>query len=175
MRQAFDHRQIACIMVDSNARVLDWSAAAAILLDSGKVLKLRHQSQLATLSNDATTRLCDLIASAATGRTGGVIRLAGHRLLEVIPTGIAQQNPLDPRFDHCALVFVTSPKLPISLDWRRIQLVLDCTPAEAEVAADLGSGMAPNKIASKRNVSLNTVRTVRGVKPFLKSLIWSRR
>ena len=159
MRQAFDYRQIICIMVDSNGRVLDCSAAAAVLLESGRVLKQRGQSQLAAVSNEETVRLRELIASATAGRSGGVMRLAGHWLLQVIPSGVAQQNPFDPRFDHCALVFVTSPQQPTSLDWRRVQLALDCTRAEAEVATDLGSGMAPNKIAIKRKVSLNTVRT----------------
>jgi DNA-binding CsgD family transcriptional regulator len=145
--------------VDSNARVLDCSAAAATLLESGRVLKLRQQSQLATLSSEETKRLRILIASAATGRTGGVMRLAGHWLLHVVPSGVTQQNAFDRRFAHCALVFVTQPRSPLLPDWKVIQVALNCTRAEAEVAAYLASGMAPREIAIKRNVSLNTVRT----------------
>jgi DNA-binding CsgD family transcriptional regulator len=159
LRQAMDHSRTICIMVDSNARVLDCSAAAVALLEGGKVLTLSGQSQLAALSTKETARLRGLIVSATTGGAGGLIRLAGHWLAQVIPSGVAQQNPFDPRFSHCALVFVTPPKPLISLDWRKIQVALDCTRAEAEVAADLGSGMAPNDIAAKRNVSPNTVRT----------------
>jgi DNA-binding CsgD family transcriptional regulator len=104
-------------------------------------------------------RLRKLITSAAIGRAGGVLRLAVQWLLEVIPSGVAKPSAFDPRFTNCALVFVTSPKPAISPDWRWIQLVLECTRAEAEVAADLSSGITPTAIATKRNVSLNTIRT----------------
>jgi DNA-binding CsgD family transcriptional regulator len=159
LRQAIDSREMVCIMVDSNGRLLDSSAAAIALLQSGNILRLRLDSQLATLSSEETTRLHNLIANAATGRMGGVMRLAGHWLVQVVPSGVAQQNPFDPRFANCALIFVTPPKPPCTPDWRRIQVALDCTRAEAEVAAELVSGMSPSEIAARRNASLNTVRT----------------
>jgi DNA-binding NarL/FixJ family response regulator len=146
-------------MVDSNARVLDCSAAASRLLESGRVLMLRYRSKLATLSNEETARLHSLIANAATGRMGGLMRVAGSWVLQVVPSGVAQQNPFDPRSAHCALLFITPPKPQIPADWRQIQLALDCTRAEAQVAGDLVSGIAPNEIATRRNVSVNTVRT----------------
>jgi DNA-binding CsgD family transcriptional regulator len=159
LRQAIDHKQMLCLMVDSSARVLDCSTAATELLESGRVLRLSHQSRLATPSREETDRLRNLITSAATGRTGGMLRLAGNWLMQVVPSGVARENPFDPRFAHCALVFVTPATTPVSADWKAIQLSLDCTRAEAEVAADLVSGIAPREIAAKRNVSLNTVRT----------------
>jgi DNA-binding CsgD family transcriptional regulator len=159
LRQAIDHKQMNCIMVDSNARVLDCSTAASTLLESGKVLRLGHRSQLATHSREETARLRILVVSAATSRTAGTMRLAGHWTLQVVPCGVAQQNPFDPRFARCALVFVNSPQPPMPIDWKLLQLTLDCTRAEAEVAADLACGIAPKDIAAKRNVSLNTVRT----------------
>ena len=87
------------------------------------------------------------------------MRLAEHWLVQVVPSGVAQQNPFDPRYASCALIFVTPPKPQGTPDWRRIQLALDCTQAEAEVAADLVLGLSPSEIAAKRNASLNTVRT----------------
>jgi DNA-binding NarL/FixJ family response regulator len=38
-------------------------------------------------------------------------------------------------------------------------VVLGCTRAEAEVAADVGAGICPKDIAAKRNLSLSRVRT----------------
>jgi DNA-binding NarL/FixJ family response regulator len=159
LRQAIEHQQMNCIMTDSNARVLDCTAAAATLLESGTVLKVRNQSQLATVSSEETARLRTLIARAATGRAGGMMRLTGNWLVQAVPSGVARDNPFDARFAQCALVFITPPKPQIPIDWTRIQLVLDCTRAEAEVAADLSRGVAPMDIAMKRNVSLNTIRT----------------
>jgi DNA-binding CsgD family transcriptional regulator len=159
LRQAIDHKQMACIMVDANARVLDCSAAALPLLESGAVLQLRHRSQLAAVSKEETARLHILIEGAATGRRGAAMRLSGQWLLQLVPSGVAQQNPFDPRFTHCALVFVTPPRSPTSPGWKEIQQVLDCTPAEAQVAAALVSGITPREIAARRHVSLNTVRT----------------
>lgn len=159
LRPAIDHRGMVCLMVDSNGRVLDCSTAAVSLLESGGVLRLGHQGQVTTVSREETTRLHNLIVAAAAGRTGGGMRLAGHWLVQVVPSGVTQQNPFDPRFAHCALIFVTPPKAPGAADWRGIQLVLGCTRAEAEVAADLVSGMSPSEIAARRNASLNTVRT----------------
>jgi len=159
LRQAIDHREMMCLMVDSNARVLDCSTAASKLLENGEALRLSNQSQLATVSGEETTRVRKLIASAAIGRTGGAIRVAGRWLLQVVPSGVAQPNPFDPRFAHCALIFVTPLNPQCPPDWTRIQLALDCTRAEAEVAASLVLGMSPSEIASKRNASLNTVRT----------------
>lgn len=159
LRQVIDHREMMCLMVDSNGRVLDCSTAAVALLAGGNVLRLGQQSQVTTLYNEGTKRLHNLIAAAASGRTGGGMRLAGHWLVQVVPSGVTQPNPFDPRFAHCALIFITPPKPPSAADWRGIQLALDCTRAEAEVAADLVSGLSPSEIAAKRKASVNTIRT----------------
>lgn len=158
LREAIDHRQMACIMVDSNARVFGCSSAATALLESGNVLRLRSRSQLTALACEDTRRLHNLIASAATGRAGGMLRLSGNWIIQIVPGGVSQQNPFDPRFADCALVFIIPP-IPPSPHWSEIQVALDCTRAESEVAADLASGIDPTEIATKRNVSINTVRT----------------
>ena len=56
MRQAVDHHQMACFLVDANARVLDCSHAGQKLLDSGGIFKLLPNGHLATSSEPSTGR-----------------------------------------------------------------------------------------------------------------------
>jgi DNA-binding CsgD family transcriptional regulator len=163
LRQAIDHHAMTCIMVSSNGRVLDCSAAATALLENGGMLAVRGNSRLATNSAAATKELYSLIRNAAEGRGGGMMRIAdveqsGYWVLQIVPSGVAADNSFDPRFAHCALVFVDSPK-PVRPDWNKIRIALGCTQAEAEVAADLACGISPTAIAAKRNVSILTVRS----------------
>jgi DNA-binding CsgD family transcriptional regulator len=164
LRQALNHLRMACIMVDSNARVIDGSATAIRLLENGSVLKLLWNGQLATKSSEESRQLCNLIERAAAGRLGGVMLLArdspgGSWELQIVPSGVARENPFDRRFANCALVFVKTPKRSARPDWDKIHVMLHCTRAEAEVAADLVGGMTPSEIAMKRNVSIHTVRS----------------
>jgi DNA-binding CsgD family transcriptional regulator len=62
------------------------------------------------------------------------------------------------------LLFVTvlasaGPELASWIDVAKIQILLKCTQAEAEVAASLLAGLTPARIAEDRRVSLSTVRT----------------
>jgi DNA-binding CsgD family transcriptional regulator len=45
------------------------------------------------------------------------------------------------------------------IDVPKVQILVECTQAEAEVAASLLAGLTPARIAQERRVSLNTVRT----------------
>lgn len=164
LRQAIDHQGMACIMVDANARVIDGSAAAIRLLETGSTLKLRGARQLATNSASETKELRSLIWRTAAGRSAGMMRVAdgaqgGYWVLQIVPTGVARDNPFDPRFANCALVFLNTPRRPIRPNWNNIRMALDCTQAEAVVAADLAGGMTPAEIAATRKVSIHTVRS----------------
>jgi DNA-binding CsgD family transcriptional regulator len=45
------------------------------------------------------------------------------------------------------------------MDVQKIEILLKCTQAEAEVAASLLAGLTPARIAQDREVSLSTVRS----------------
>jgi DNA-binding NarL/FixJ family response regulator len=76
-----------------------------------------------------------------------------------VPAGVTADNPFDLRHGNCALVFVRRPKISAPVDAGKIQLFLDCTPTESEIAAALLEGSSPAQIGKARKVSMNTIRT----------------
>jgi DNA-binding CsgD family transcriptional regulator/PAS domain-containing protein len=164
LRQAIDNAGFVCVMVDRDSKLMDCSAAAAALLDRGGSLKVGIGGRLATVSETGTKRLRQLVALAATGAGGGLMRVtntAGDSfwMIQVAPSGVATDNPFDPRYAGCALVFARQPSGSRPVDEQQIRVALDCTPAEAEVAAALVSGHSPTRISTDRGVSVDTVRT----------------
>src|SRR6202035_3297270 len=98
------------------------------------------------------------------GGGGGLMRMTNPAdetfcMIQVVPGGMSMDNPFDPRYAGCALVFVRQPSGSRPVDIRQIRVALDCTRAEAEVAAALVSGHSPNRISADRRVTLTTVRT----------------
>lgn len=158
-RQAAELQRMACVMVDGAGRVLDGSADAIALLEAGTDLKLGLESKLLLSDPEKTKQLRSLIQSAASGRAGGVLRAGERCLLQVLPSGVATSNPFDKRFGNCALIFVLRLRPIPRPDAHKIRLSLNCTKAEAEVGAELATGLSPNAIAAKRGVSLPTIRS----------------
>jgi DNA-binding CsgD family transcriptional regulator len=167
-RAVVDHQRLACLMVDARAKLFDSSAAGAALLETGSWLKLGAGGRLAGASAPDTARLRALARQAINGRGGGSMRikneLAGECVIQAIPASVRAKNLLDPPRASCALLFVTTlasaDRAPASwIDIQKIQILLKCTQAEAEVAASLLGGLTPARIAQDRQVSLNTVRT----------------
>jgi DNA-binding CsgD family transcriptional regulator len=164
LRQAIDNAGFFCIMVDGNSKLIDCSAAAAALLAHGRSLKVGTGGRLAAASETATKRLRQLITLAATGGGGGLMRVTNAAdesfcMIQIVPGGVSTDNPFDPRYAGCALVFVRQPSGSRSVDVQQIRVALDCTQAEAEVAAALVSGHSPTRISTDRGVTANTVRT----------------
>ncbi|WP_428492734.1 hypothetical protein [Rhodopila sp.] len=162
LRQAVDREGMICVMVRSEARVIDHSEAGAEMLADGDSIRLTEDG-LVRLGDDATTgRLRALIGQACNGRAGGEIPLvlAGLRsaVVHVVPAGVACDNPFSQRQTGCALLFVERSKQRQTPDPSAIRLKLGCTLAEAEVAAALASGRAPQEIATARSTSIYTVR-----------------
>lgn len=164
LRQAIDSAGLICVMVDRNSKLIDCSAAATMLLQRGGSLKVHIGGRLATVSETGTKRLRQLVALAATGGGGGLMRLTNSAsdsfcMIQIVPGGVAADNRFDPRHAGCALVFVRQPPVSSSVDVRQIRVALDCTRVEAEVAANLVSGYSPARISRDRGVALTTVRT----------------
>jgi len=164
LRQAIDNEGIVCIMVDGNSKLIDCSAAGAALLARGCPLKAAGGGRLATVSESGTKRLRHLVALAAGGGGGGLMRAGaaadgGFCVIQVAPGGVSTDNPFDPRYAGCALIFVRQRRASRSVDIEQIRVALDCTRAEAEVAAALVRGHAPTRISADRGVTVATVRT----------------
>jgi DNA-binding CsgD family transcriptional regulator len=85
-------------------------------------------------------------------------------VIQAIPAGVKAENPFNPTRASCVLLLVTvlsaaGRELTHWIDVQKIQILLKCTQAEAEVAASLLAGLTPTRIAQERRVSLSTVRT----------------
>jgi DNA-binding CsgD family transcriptional regulator/PAS domain-containing protein len=169
LRQAIDAQGIACVMVDSQSRVIDCSEAAAALLNAGRALKLHGGRYLAVQSSSETRQLRTLIQQAASGRVGGIMLTAGLTtqescVIQVAPCGVSTENTFDARYAACALLMIRPLASSSVACPQTIEVALGCTHAEAEIAALLADGQTPATIAAMRNVSIHTVRTqIRGL------------
>lgn len=164
LRQAVDNAGFVCVMVDNESKPIDCSSAGAAMLACGGLLKAGVGGRLSTASEGATKQLRHLVALAASGGGGGLIRvtnIADDRfcMIQVVPGGVSTDNPFDPRYAGCALVFVRQSSVSRPVNVQYIRVALDCTQAEAEVAAALVSGHSPTRISTDRGVTLTTVRT----------------
>ena len=97
-------------------------------------------------------------------RCGSETKRGGECVIHAILAGVRTENSSDPPRPLCALLFVTvlasAGGEPASwMDVQKIQILLKCTQAEAEVAASLLAGLTPARIAQDREVSLSTVRS----------------
>lgn len=164
LRQAIDSVGFVCVMVDNESKLIDCSSAGAALLACGGLLKVGVGGRLATVSEMGTKRLRQLITLASTGGGGGLMRVTNTAsdnfcMIQIVPGGVSIDNPFDPRYAGCALVFVRRPSISRPVDVQYIRVFLDCTQAEAEVAASLAMGHSPNRISADRGVAVTTVRT----------------
>lgn len=160
LRLAIDHEGIACLMTDAEARLIECSRAAIVLLEQGHLFELRH-GRLSLRVEFASNQLRQMIARCTTG-DGGIVRVPQERgfwLIQVVPVRGDSHDPFDPRCGGCALVFAKAPAISRTANAQQIRRLLDCTLAESEVAAALLGGCPPAQIANDRDVSLNTVRT----------------
>ncbi len=159
-RQVLNQTGVACIVVDANARVLDCSVAAADSLETGSPLRV-ILSRLHALRDGDTDALRSLISRSANSGTGGFIRVGAGQgksvILEVASAAVERgQLPGWPR-SACAFVFL--PPMRRAPDADRIQALLGCTHAEAQVAELMVAGQLPHEITENRRVSMNTLRT----------------
>jgi DNA-binding CsgD family transcriptional regulator len=162
LRRALDAGNGVCFMVDAAARVVDQSAAGEAVLAGGQWLQVDRQRRLRTRSERHTLRLLDLVKRCATGLGGSVLHLAPegakYPLLEVVPVGRLTENPFDAGYGCGALVFLRLPRSRRVCDAQSVRRALNCTSAEADVAAALAAGISPQTIARRRRVSVLTVR-----------------
>jgi DNA-binding CsgD family transcriptional regulator len=167
-RAVVDHQKLACFMVDASVRLIDSSAAGAALLETGKWLKLRAAGRLAGTSEADTARLHALAKLTSGGRSGGSMRirneLGAECVIQAISAPVKVGNPTYRPCAACVLLIATVlPRgrweLTSWINVPKIQILLKCTQAEAEVAASLLAGLTPARIAQDRRVSLSTVRT----------------
>jgi DNA-binding CsgD family transcriptional regulator len=159
-RQAVDQAQLLCLIVDRSGRVFERSAAAASLLESGGSLRLQGGRLSASTPQD-TQRLRQQIGSAATGSGIGQRQhtfSVGALYVRVLPLGGRGGSPPNPKHIDCALILIRKRTRRRPPTAAAIRTQLQCTSAEAQIAAALAAGHSPRQIATQRRVSINTIR-----------------
>jgi DNA-binding CsgD family transcriptional regulator len=162
LRQALDATNGLCVMVDAEGRIIDQSMAAEALLAGGQWLRVDAERRLRLRTPQLTLKLHELIARCTRGAGGGSLNLAHggaeYPMLEVLPAGHNGNNPFNRGHGCSALVFLRLPRIRRAASPASLEVALNCTSAEAEVAAALAAGLSPQDIAIRRNVSVLTVR-----------------
>jgi DNA-binding CsgD family transcriptional regulator len=159
-RQAVDQAQLLCVIVDRAGRLLERSAAAASLLDGGGSLRLQG-GRLAAATAQDTQRLRQQIGIAATGCGIGQRQptfSVGTLDVQVVPLGARAGSPSNPRSADCALILIRKRTRRRPPTAAAIRTQLQCTAAEAQIAAALAAGHSPREIAAQRHVSIHTIR-----------------
>lgn len=154
---------LPALVLDSQGRVL---AVNALVEPLTSFLRWRAQDRIALLDNSANRLLTQAIASIAQAQATRSFPL---RAMEAGAAMVAHVAPIrlaaHDFFSRSAAVLILTPATtPRAPAVELVQSLFDLTPAEARVARDLTTGETAEEIASKRGVSVNTIRThVRGV------------
>lgn len=161
--QVADSDDCGRILVDADARILFCNAAAGSILVDGRALSQRHGRLVATRSGPHQN-LRRLIESAAArrGTLGGAMRLAlagGATALAIVVVPAPSGSLAGISSGGClALVSVTDPKRRSLPPERYLATMFGLTKAEAALSIEILNGNTPGEIASKREVSIATVR-----------------
>ena len=162
LEQVVDRAGVAWLAVGDDARPVDQSPAAEALLSRNGAIRLDGEGRITLADEVDTQRLRALVGQACRGLGGGSLRAAGAdaaTVIEVVPAGVARENPFSPRNSACALVFARTRRGHPSPDAAHVREALGCSRAEAEVAGALARGRSPRDIAGDRDASIATVRT----------------
>jgi DNA-binding CsgD family transcriptional regulator len=159
-RQAVEHAQLICLIVDCGGRLIERSAAAASVLGGRNALRLQG-GRLAASTVQDTERLRRQIALAAMERRADQPQYTfylGPLHLQVAPVRVRGENLLSPGYSDCVLILIRRRTRRRPPSAAAIRTQLRCTPAEAQVAAALAAGYSPRQIAAQRGVSIYTIR-----------------
>ncbi|WP_428488262.1 hypothetical protein [Rhodopila sp.] len=162
LRTAIERAGIACVLVNNDGRIADYSPAAEEMLARGSGVRLDIEGRVRLGNETDTRRLRGLITDACRGDGGGEIAFKAQGcltgMIQVVPAGVTCDNPFSLLRSSSALLFVDFSRPRHSPAPDRIRLEFGCSPAEADVAAALASGRAPKEIAVDRATSVHTVR-----------------
>jgi len=151
------------VVCDAQGRIMLANAAAEDLARVTRAITLGgHRKGIATPIPSESRRLGALIADAANGGSGGVMRLTGAdstaliALVTALPRGFA---PGRESTQPLALVTLRSTANALSLSATMLRALFGLSPTQAEIALAIFAGNAPERIARDRNIAISTLRT----------------
>ena len=151
------------VVCDAQGRIMLANAAAEDLARVTRAITLgAPRKGIATPIPSESRRLGALIADAANGGSGGVMRLTGAdstaliALVTALPRGFA---PGRESTQPLALVTLRSTANALSLSATMLRALFGLSPTQAEIALAIFAGNAPERIARDRNIAISTLRT----------------
>lgn len=170
LKGLFDTTGLGLVLLDQSGGVLAGNSRARSLLDMGKALAERDGRLHAVCKPDdsrlqaALSKVLDkwdkmpaaetvsLESAASRGEAAAAVRLL------ITPAQPAQ--PLNPTVaSPAAVVHIFDPATPLHIDQNLLRDLFSFSRAEAQVAANLASGLSVAETASRLHVSEHTVRS----------------
>lgn len=161
-----ERSQIAAIVVTGNGIILHANDQAERMLRAGDAIR-SISGQLAAATKSATERLTMLIrgaidtAAGRNGSAGGSVAIPRPNrpplTILVAPFRPVQRGAGAPV--PAALLFLRDPEWPSGLAAEPLRELFGLTAAEATIVSHLIRGRSLAEIATRHNLSLNTVRT----------------
>jgi DNA-binding CsgD family transcriptional regulator len=163
---AIHHLPFGIMVVDAHRKVLATNRAAKDILQTRDAL-VERQSVLRAYQRENDERLTQVLAEATAVRSNppwsGCIRLSRRSgksaytaIVSPLFEAVEMRSPVGSR---AALITITNPDREHSSDLvKMLQQAFGLTPAEAQTASLMGSGLSPQDAADQLGLTVGTIR-----------------
>jgi DNA-binding CsgD family transcriptional regulator len=167
LESAIHHLPFGIMVVDAHRKVLAANRAAKDILQTRDAL-VERQSVLRAYQREDDERLTQVLAEATAVRSNlawsGCIRLSRRSgksaytvIVSLLFEAVEMRSPVGSR---AALITITNPDREHSSDLvKMLQQAFGLTPAEAQTASLMGSGLSPQDTADQLGLSVGTIRS----------------
>src|SRR5215212_9280230 len=166
LESAIHHLPFGIMVVDAQRKVLAANRAAKDILQTGDAL-VERQSVLRAYQREDDERLTQVLAEATAVRSNSAwsscIRLSrrsGKSAYTAIVSPLFEAVEMrSPAGSRAALINITNPDREHSSDLvKMLQQAFGLTPAEAQTASLMGSGLSPQDAADQLGLTVGTIR-----------------
>ncbi len=167
LESATHHLSFGIIVVDARGKVLAANRVAEDILRTGDAL-VERQGVLRAYQREDNERLAQVLAEATAVRSNpawsGCIRLSRRSEKSAYTAMVSPLfDAVDVRStgrDRTALITITNPDQEHSSGLvKALQQAFGLTPAEAQTASLVGSGLSPQDAAEQRGLTVGTIRS----------------
>ncbi|MGK9164674.1 helix-turn-helix transcriptional regulator [Inquilinus limosus] len=167
LETGLDRLSIGVILTDPTGRVSFSNRVAEALLRAGTALRIDQRGLLCATQPGETAKLRQLIASASMIlddpglAPGGGLTLSdttGGDQLAVLVSPVSRNRPLLSLAQPKAAVFIAAPTPANQLSQPELRRLYGLTATEARIAGELAAGLSLKEIATRLDVSYETIR-----------------
>jgi DNA-binding CsgD family transcriptional regulator len=167
LETGLDRLSIGVVLTDPTGRISFSNRAAEGLLRAGTALRIDQRGLLCASQPGETAKLRQLIASASIVlddprlEPGGGLTLtdsAGGDQLAVLVAPVSRNRPLLSLTAPKAAIFIAAPTPANQLSQPELRRLYGLTLTEARIAGELAAGLSLKAIATRLDVSYETIR-----------------